>query len=272
MESHESLCRAYQRWQHEAEQMAGRLQDLSQRATVYHHLFEASGRNHVFPLLAAHGALWAGGYFRFGLQLGKVASFSAAWKPGRRAQLLAELAAFADAFRDINRRVCIDTYASFHFTASHGEHPQAVQFVPAAKLTVLNRMHHARCCGAELSTAEKLAAFEAFFRSEQATVVGPRVAAAADSFGWPLMKRLALMPLVRFSYFGRGEWLWFRNFASQDERIANGLRAFDIGARVGWTTVEARLGDYALLPSRFFAGTADYFESMRAGVMAGAAA
>ena len=53
----------------EAERLAGGLRDLAQRATVYHHLFRASGGNHIFPLIAAHGALWAGGYFRFGQRL-----------------------------------------------------------------------------------------------------------------------------------------------------------------------------------------------------------
>ena len=46
----------------EAERLAGGLNDLAQRATVYHHLYEHSGGNHIFPLIAAHGAMWARGY------------------------------------------------------------------------------------------------------------------------------------------------------------------------------------------------------------------
>ena len=68
----ESLQSHYDRLQREATLLAGGLTDLSQRAAVYRHLFLASGGNHAFPLIAAHGALWAGGYFRFGMRLGQL--------------------------------------------------------------------------------------------------------------------------------------------------------------------------------------------------------
>ncbi len=81
MESIEHLAAAYERWHDEAERLAGGLHDLAQRSTVYHHLFAASGRNHVFPLIAAHGALWARGYFRFGMRLGAWLSLPALVEP-----------------------------------------------------------------------------------------------------------------------------------------------------------------------------------------------
>jgi len=266
MTSQETLHACYERHRNEATKLAGRLTDLAQRAAVYHHIYEASGGNHVFPLIAAHGALWAGGYFRFGMKLGCWLSLPSAFKPTRRRERLDGLAAFADEFREINRSVCIDTYATFHFTAEHGAHPDAASLVPIAKLDVLNRMHHTRRRGLQLSSAEKLAAFAAFFRSEQATVVGPRVAEALAAFDWPLMKFLALKPLIRFAYFPAGERLWFRDFSDADERIANGLRAFGIAERVGLATVERRLRDYGILPSQFWTGTARHFESIRAEV------
>jgi hypothetical protein len=97
----------------EATKLAGGLLDLAQRASVYRHLFLASGRNHAFPLIAAHGALWAGGYFPFGMKLGRLLSWQYALRPTRRRELLAQLHEFADVFRDVNRRVCIDTYKNF---------------------------------------------------------------------------------------------------------------------------------------------------------------
>ncbi|GAA0599662.1 hypothetical protein GCM10009416_42150 [Craurococcus roseus] len=60
----------YDEVRREATLMAGGIHDLAQRAGVYHHLFVHSGRNHVFPLLAAHGALWARGHFQKGMRLG----------------------------------------------------------------------------------------------------------------------------------------------------------------------------------------------------------
>ncbi len=75
MHSNETLRQYYESMRHQAERLAGGLGDLAQRATVYHHLFEHSGRNHIFPLLAAHGAMWAKGYFRFGKRLGQICSW-----------------------------------------------------------------------------------------------------------------------------------------------------------------------------------------------------
>ncbi len=267
MESIEHLAAAYERWHDEAERLAGGLHDLAQRSTVYHHLFAASGRNHVFPLIAAHGALWARGYFRFGMRLGAWLSLPAVVEPGRRERLMHSLASFADAFRDVNRRVCIDTYTSFHFTALYGEHPSADSFVPVNQLEALARIHHARRRGVELRDDEKRAVFEAFFRNEQATVVGPSVTEATAAFDWPLLKFIALRPVIRFAYFPRGERLWFRNFADRDNRIANGLRAFEIATEVGLATVEARLRDYAILPEAFFSSNVGHFESLRTAVL-----
>ena len=66
------LHQHYDRLTAEGVRLAGQLADVPQRATVYHHLFFESGRNHVFPLIAAHGALWARGYFAFGMRLARL--------------------------------------------------------------------------------------------------------------------------------------------------------------------------------------------------------
>src|ERR1700761_5256374 len=101
----------------EATVLAGSLGSLAQRASVYHHMFQHSGRNHTFPLLAAHGALWAKGYFQRGMRFGAaVASARAILGDDRRA-LVQSLQKFADDFRDINRRVCVETYFIYHLTA-----------------------------------------------------------------------------------------------------------------------------------------------------------
>lgn len=65
------LREAHQKLLDEGTRLAGSLTALSQRATTYHHLFRDSGGNHIFPLIAAHGALWARGYFAFGMKLGR---------------------------------------------------------------------------------------------------------------------------------------------------------------------------------------------------------
>ena len=267
MHSRDHLHECYRALAREAERLAGGLGDLAQRATVYHHLFEHSGRNHAFPLIAAHGALWARGYFRFGMRLGAALSLQHAFSPEVRRRRLAQLAAFADALRDVNRRVCVETYTTYHFTARFGDHPDCSEFVPAELLPSLCRMHGARRSGREMTTSEKRRVFEDFFLNEQATVVGPSIEAAAAAFDWPLMKFLALQPVLRFAYFPKRRTFWFRNFADQEERIERGLCAFDLAAAAGWKNVEAALRQYAILPAAFFEGSARHFATVRQSVL-----
>ena len=237
---------------------------------MYHHLFEHSNRNHIFPLIAAHGALWAKGYFAFGMRLGDWLRWTSI-SQSKRSQRVAALRVFADAFREINRRVCVDTYTSYHFTRVYGDHPHANRFVEPQLLEALNQMHAARCARRELPDDEKRGIFERFFRNEQEFVVGPSVQEAVARFDWPLMRFIALKPVVKFAYFSAGHRLRFRNFSDRRQRIAHGLQAFDWAAELGWDGVVAALRAYDILPQEFFAGSAKHFEAVRATVLAGAA-
>jgi hypothetical protein len=251
----------------EATRLAGSLPQLSQRATVYRHLFLASGRNHTFPLIAAHGALWAGGYFRWGLQLGKLLSWQYIGWSELRKQQLEHLVTFANAFRDINRRVCVDTYVNFYFTEQFGNHSEVQAFIPQELLEPLNSLHAAQRAGRDLNKREKQELFIAHFLHEQKSVVGPTLTNAVNDFNWPLVRAIALRPLVRFSYFPSGTWLWFHNFASQEERIEKGKAAFDIAEAVGWSKVHTALEQYHLLPDAFFTQPFRYFAAMKESVL-----
>ena len=107
-------------------------------------------------------------------------------------------------------------------------------------------------------------------RSPSRSTVRIAFEAAAAAFDWPLMKWLALQPVLRFAYFPRRRFFWFRNFADRQERIERGLCAFDLAAAAGWQNVEAALRHYAILPEAFFAGSAKHFASVRESVLAGA--
>lgn len=261
MTATETLAESFARLQREATLLAGNLRDVAQRATVYRQLFRESGRNHVFPLIAAHGALWASGHFARGNRVGWWLSWQYALSNGGRARRLAALAAFADAFRDINRRVCIDTYTTFHFTREHGDQPEAADFVPAGQLYGLRRMHEANRAGVEMSDDEKRELFVAHFLDEQAHVVGPAIEQAVAAFDWPILRWLALRPTVRFAYFGGGG-LPFHDFSRNEERIANGLRAFDWARRVGWDAVETALQRYSMLPAEAFADPEGFYAAL----------
>jgi hypothetical protein len=264
----ESLQSHYDRLRREATLLAGGLTDLSQRAAVYRQIFLASGGNHAFPLIAAHGALWAGGYFRFGMRLGRVLAWQYFGRPEYRQLQLHRLAAFADAFRDVNRRVCIDTYVDFHFAGQYGNHANAGELVPPELLEAVNRLHAARRAGRFLSNEQRREVFETHFRHEQAHVVGPALECAVAAFDWPLVRAIALRPPVKFAYFPAGRRLWFRNFACRDERIDKGLAAFHWAARAGWSAVDGALRHYRVLPESFFAAPAEYFAGLRSAILA----
>ena len=157
-----------------------------------------------------------------GLKMGELlAVLQFALNPARRREQLAALQEFAKVFRNVNRCVCIDIYTNYHFTARFGHHSEAAEFVDPELLAALNKVHAARDNGRQLSDAEKRDVFEAHFLHEQANVVGPRITAAVAQFNWPLVREIALRPVVNFAYFPRR--IWFRNFGSTAERIDKGL-------------------------------------------------
>jgi len=264
----EFLRSEYERLTAEGVRLAGKLTEVPQRAAVYHHVFFDSGRNHVFPLIAAHGALWARGYFAWGLRVAQWLSWQDGLNPAQRRAQLDSVNAFADTLRGINRRVCADTYASYHFAALHGGRRGAEALVAPELLDSLMRVHSARRAGRELTDREKLAVFDAHFQNEQTHIVGPTIADALTRLQWPLVRLIATRPPIRFAYFPPGQRLWFSDFSNRDERIANGRRAFDLAAEVGWQRAAAALRDYAVLPEAFFADARGHFAELREAVLA----
>jgi hypothetical protein len=262
----DELRAAFEELQADGLRLAGGLDDLSQRATVYHHVFRESGGNHIFPLIAAHGALWARSWFSFGMKLGKVLAWQYAFNAETRRSKMAKLEDFANAFRDINRRVCVDVYANFHFTKRYGQHPDAAKVVSADLLQALNRIHTANEAGVELTDDERREVFTAHFLSEQQHIVGPAIEKAIAEFDWPLLRTLALRPVIRFAYFGHP--FLFRNFANKEERIEKGLVAFSVAANAGWENVEQDLRKYDVLPEQFFAKPIEYFAALREKILA----
>lgn len=244
------LAFAYQQIRTEAERLAGGNGDLAQRATVYHHLYHHSRGNHVFPLIAAHGALWAKGYFSFGRRLARLIACLTDVSPASRRIKLQLLDDFAEAFRNVNRLVCVETYTTYHFTASYGNCPLASEWIPLPLLTQLVRVHQARLHQSSLTPHAKREVFEAFFLHEQKTVVGPKINAAGATFDWPLMRSIALMPYVRFAYMPN-LGLQFWNFCDEGERVKNGMKACDMALHVGLNEVERSLENYRLLGRRF---------------------
>jgi hypothetical protein len=234
----------------EATILAGDLLDIPRRALLLYNLYLDSGRNHAFSLIAAHGALWAQGYFEAGGSLGRLIARRYFYNPAERAYRLGLLREFAEDFRKVNRQVCIDTYANYHFARRFGREPGADELVAPSLLEALNRVHHARDRGDSFTPEERRRVFEQSFRCEQEVTVAPGVEAAVRAFECKVMRFLCLRPLVRFAFFPAFRYLWFRNFADQGERIDRGMRAYDFAATMGWPHVERSLRDYGVMPPR----------------------
>jgi len=262
----QELRAAREQIQREATLLAGTVKNLSQRAATYHHLYQDSGGNHIFPLIASHGALWAKGYFDFGLKLAQWVSWQYIGRPELRARQLESLHVFANAFREINRVVCVDTYTNYHLVKRYGDEPLLSELMDSNILRELRGLHEARRQGIELDDEQKRAIFLAHFLVEQEEIVGPRIEHALEQLSWSFMKAISLKPLISFAYIPRRDLFRFRNFSHVNERIELGLRAFDIAAERGWAFVESQLKAYDLLPAAFHCDSACHFEELRNGL------
>ena len=127
---------------------------------------------------------------------------------------LAVLEAFATAFKEIKRQVCVEIYTSYHMTRLHGEHLDITKFVSAELIYSLNACHRATREELVLSDANKRGLFQAFFLWEQENIVDPGIDAAISKIDWPVIMWLAMKPAVGFKYFDTTKWLWFLDFSS----------------------------------------------------------
>ena len=252
------LQTAYTAAKTEATQLAGDLLDIPRRAILLDAMFRHSGGNHVFPQIAAHGALWAYNFFEVGGRLGRLISYRYFYNSQERAYRLSLLDRFAEGFRLVNRQVFIDTWTNYHFVAEYGGEPGADQIIQPTLLNALNMVHEARVSGAKLSAAQQQAVFEQSFHWEQELTVAPGVQLAISQFECPIMIALCTKPIVRFAYFPRLQFLWFRNFANKQERIDKGMQAAEYAFRAGWDQVQASLKSYQILPGDFWKAPVEY--------------
>jgi hypothetical protein len=215
-------------------------------------MYEDSGNRNVFPLLAAHGALWASGYFRKGMLGGRVLSLQYLPVPWLMKPHLDSLSEFADQFRDINRRVCAESYALYYYTKHHQENDLVRSIIGSDFSNILYECHRANALGNPFSREAREELFYQFFRWEQENIVAPSVTAAYATFHWKAVKYLALRPRIEFSYFDQGYDLPFADFSSKKERVEKGLMAYRHAEHVGLAQVEEALRHYRIMPAAFF--------------------
>lgn len=258
-----SLEERFQAFKAEAEVLAGGILEIPRRVLILLDMYHHSGGNHTFPLIAAHGALWAFGYFEAGGSLGRVIAKRYFYNSTERIYRMGLLHRFAEDFRRVNRQVCVDTWTNYRFAAECGHLPGAEKFVPQPLLGALTRIHAARAAGETMPTEERRQIFEHSFHCEQERTVAPGVLAAVNAFECRIMQFLCLHPLVRFSYFPTCRYLMFRNFAAMNERIEKGLKAWDIAAQRGWAEVENCLGLYGVMAPEQLAEPSRHLADLR---------
>ena len=258
---------AYTNLKAQAELLAGGLGDIQRRVAILTSLYLDSGRNHVFSQIAAHGALWAMGYFEAGGSLGRLVARRYFYNAEERGYRLGILREFSESFRRVNRLVCVDTYTNYHFSKTYGHISGADTVIPVDLLDALNRVHHARARNTDLTPPEKRQIFECSFHCEQEITVAPGVAAAVAEFDCPIMRVLCLHPIVRFAYFPKLRYLLFRDFSNTEERISKGMRAYDLADRVGWDQVHKSMRYYGQMPESFFAAPLDHYQQLRSEII-----
>ena len=261
------LQTAYASLKAQAELLAGGLGDIQRRVAILTSLYLDSGCNHVFSQMAAHGALWAMGYFEAGGSLGRLVARRYFYSAEERGYRLGILREFSESFRRVNRLVCIDTYTNYHFARTYGHLPGAGDVIPTDLLDALNRIHHARVHNTTLTSSEKRQIFECSFHCEQEITVAPGVAAAVAEFDCPIMRALCLHPIVRFAYFPTLRYLLFRDFSNKEERISKGMRAYDLADRAGWDHVHKSMRYYGQMPESFFTAPLDHYQELRSEVI-----
>jgi hypothetical protein len=221
-----------------AHEISGTTRDAARRSILYFALYEDSGRNLMFPLIAAHGSLWGVHHTE---RLDRL--LTPLLRVSRRGRVRRWLEGLDDV-RDVNRRVFREIYTTFYFTRFYGRHPRATVHVRPPIVERYNRVHDAVRTGVPLTKEERRDAYFEVFVHEQNDIVDPGLADAARLAGSPLLEAALKRVSPRFKYFPRRERLWFTDFTDVEQRNREGLRALDFAEEVGPDRVFEALGEY----------------------------
>lgn len=257
----------YQELRKEATLLAGAPSDIPQRAAMLHEIYLDSKGNHGFAEIATHGALWGFNFFETTGTLGKLISYRYFYDAEEMKHRHGLLQTFADGFKTANRSVFIDTYSNYYFVKELGDKPGAEKILKPELLDALRQISRAAKSGQLLPFNERHGLFQTTLQWEQETTVAPKVKEEIAKFDCPVLKRLVLKPFVRFSYFPRLKFFWFKNFSNTDERIRNAHECFEIAERVGWNQVFAALEKYDVLDKNFFHSPLEFARDIKRNLL-----
>lgn len=244
-----------------AVRLAGEPGDIAQRVMLHHQIYSDSNGNHAFPLVALHGALWAAGFFETTGRLGDALRVRYFYSSREREFRMNMLRGFAEGFKAVNRQVFVDTFTNYYFTKQYGNRTDATGFMNPDLFKALNDVHAATRAGASLEPVNKRQLFSLALTFEQEVTVAPGVQAEVARFDCPILTFLCLRPVVRFLYFPKRQYFWFRNFANKTERIAKAMASYDLAEQIGWSSVEAAMRLSPVLPAAFWADPSGFVRS-----------
>lgn len=266
-----NLPENYQELRCEATLLAGAPSDIPQRAALLHEIFLDSKGNHGFAEIATHGALWGYKFFETTGTLGNLISYRYFYDRDEMKYRHGLLQTFSEGFKSANRAVFIDTYSNYYFTKTHGEEAETKEILEPELLNALCRIHRAAKSDELLDFKTRRELFNTTLQWEQETTVAPAVKAEVAKFDCPILRRLVLKPVVRFSYFPRLKYFRFKNFTDTVERIRNAHQSFEIADKTGWQNVFAAMGKYEVLDELFFADPTVFTRNLKAEILSKAA-
>lgn len=240
---------AYEYFRNQGHALAGAPDDFGVRAGLYHRMYQDSGKRNVFALIAAHGTLWGAGYFKKGLLGAWLLSLPYLLAPRLRRAKLRSVTEFAASFRDINRRVCSESYAIYHYTRNFGGTSFIRDAIGDELVDILCECHASIASDSGFSGAQRARLFSAYFNWEQDKVVAPFVTRAFELMDWRVIKWLARRPKVDFTFLDKASHAQFSDFALQAERVMHGMRLYCRAEQVGLGYAEQCLYRYAIKPA-----------------------
>jgi hypothetical protein len=239
---------AYENFRNQGHALAGEPDAFGVRAGLYHRMYLESGKRNVFALIAAHGTLWGAGYFKKGLLGAWLLSLPYLLVPRVRRAKLRAVTEFADSFRAINRRVCSESYAIFHYTKNFGGTSYIRNAIGDELADILCECHASIDSGSGFTRVQRERLFSAYFNWEQDKVVAPLVTQAFEQMDWRVIKWLALRPKIDFTFLDKASHAQFSHFPSQAERVMHGMRLYRRAEEIGLAYAEQCLDRYPIKP------------------------
>jgi len=153
---------------------------------------------------------------------------------------------------DGHRSIFMASFNRCRFVAKFGSEPKAAEILPARLLDALKQVHAAKDVGIALPEDIKFNIFNASFHCEQEVTVAPGVKQAVAGFDCPILRGLILRPVVRFCFFPRRHYMFFKDFSETEERITRGMSAYRLAQEAGWEHVLDSMKAYGVMPESYF--------------------